>query len=91
MIKEKEVPEWIRKRWKWDKKLYTLEFSPNKCVELKGRHYRYRICSTPANVQGYTEIVYYRKLRSRYRHQKSLISKFENFFPSIGRRKDQDF
>ena len=39
------------------------------CVELKGKHYRYLICSEP-RYQGDKRLTYYRKLRRKWRKKR---------------------
>ena len=51
---EKIEPRWV---------LYSgVQPDYFQCVELKGKHYRYLICSEP-RYQGDKRLIYYRKLR----------------------------
>ena len=57
-IEPSKVPRWV---------LYSgVQPDYFQCVELKGKHYRYLICSEP-RYQGDKRLIYYRKLRRKWR------------------------
>jgi len=68
-IEPSKVPRWV---------LYSGVYPDYfQCVELKGKHYRYLICSEPRE-QGDKRLTYYRKLRRKWRkkrkHKKDSMS-----------------
>jgi len=68
-LKPSEVPRWV---------LYSGVYPDYfECVELKGKHYRYLICSEP-RYQGDKSFTYYRKLRRRWWKKEQRDKQKEN-------------